>query len=546
MKTPSFRILFPLGIALFSIGCQTAQVDRSPSEAPSRLNFKNITARAGLPATFKSNQTVVADLNDDGYNDLILTQWHIDPIHTQIYLNQRGQGFKPIQISGFAARGSAVLKMARGLFSPGTWGVVVRYPNAPLETYNVRVSERIVTFERVNRLPQVVSNWGDIQIFDHDQDGKLDILATSYYKGANTYAAGPLYLFRQKSNGNFEDYSNRVGLSGLDRLNERSREATIPTYMANVCDIDNDGYLDLLISGYGRRWNKLMFNRGGKYVNQAYELKFDADDNGRDDFRGNGNSFTATCGDIDRDGKLDVFQGEITHQWAGPTSDISSLLYNRYPQPFVRFTNFPRPTRFDNQGDLGSAMGDLDLDGVLDLVIANSDYPPETTMLIFSIEANGTMSNDSKALGETVTNPKGAVLFDYDRDGDLDLVTGENAMRGHDPRTRIFENQAQQTSKTNFLSLVLHGDGQWISSSPVGARVNLSGTPLVRELVFGGGQDAQSPLEAHFGLGEYPNASRMEVEIRWNARLKEKLTLDVNRTYKIVYQPNGSVVTPIR
>lgn len=546
MKIPSFRILFPLVIALLSIGCQTAQVDRSPSEAPSRLSFKNITARSGLPATFKSNQTVVADLNDDGYNDLILTEWYADPIQTKIYLNQRGQSFRAMEIVGFTARKSAILKMAHGLFTPGMWGVVVRYPNEPLETYNLRVFDQMVTFEKVNRLPNVVSNWGDIQIFDHDQDGKLDILATSYYKGANTYAAGPLYLFRQKSNGNFEDYSSRVGLSGLDRLNERSREATIPAYMANVCDIDNDGYLDLLISGYGRRWNKLMFNRGGKYLNQAYELKFDADDNGRDDFRGNGNSFTATCGDIDRDGKLDVFQGEITHLWAGPTSDVSSLLYNRYPQPFVRFTNFPRPTRFDNQGDLGSAMGDLDLDGVLDLVIANSDYPPETTMLIFSIERNGSMSNDSGSVGETVTNSKGVVLFDYDRDGDLDLFSGENATRGHVSNSHFFENRAQQTSKTNFLSLVLHGDGQRVPSSPVGARVTLSGTPLIRELVFGGGQDAQSPLEAHFGLGEYPNASRMEVEIRWNARLKERLTLDVNKTYKIVYQPNGSVVTTIR
>jgi hypothetical protein len=544
MKSNSLRILFIIFCAV-------------PQFATAKL-FTNETANLGLPTDFAANQTVVADLNLDGYDDLILTEWHIDPITTRVFINDDGRKFVEYTVEGFQAESQAVLKMARGLFGTSDWGVIVRYPKRPLQGFAVavnKVAKKIIfTPVQSDVLPKVVSNWGDVQLFDHDQDGQLDFLATSFYDGRTEYSAGPLYIFKGvKSEGRniFADISDKVGLRGLELLPTDSHEATVPTYMANVCDMDNDGKLDLLIAGYGRRWNKLMFNRGGIYKNLAESLKFDADDVGKADFRGNGNSFTASCGDVNRDGKLDVFQGEITHEWAGPESDISSLLVNQYPQPFNRLTNFQRASTFDNQGDIGSAFGDLDLNGTLDLVIANSDYPPETKMLVLSNQDDLSFKNISDELSEEIINPKGVVLFDFDHDGDLDMIMGENAMRGHTPAVKFFKNMTQENLavKKRFISLVLEGDGITVPLSPVGARGSIKAKlnqVLVREAVFGGGQDAQSPLTLHFPLEGLVNSKKVVVDLKWNQMNSEKLKLNVNKTYLIKYKNGKSIVTELK
>ena len=537
---------------LFFVSCASVKGTRQPNQI-SKL-FSNETFNLGLPTDFKANQTVVADLNLDGYDDLILTEWHVEPLATRIFMNDKGQKFTEYKVEGFKPEFQAILKMARGIFDKSHWGVIVRYRRRALVGFNLIVNDldKTVTFQPVKdrALPKVVSNWGDIQFFDHDQDGHLDFLATSYYDGRSEYSAGPLYLFQGNRNG-FKDISDRVGLKGLELLPIESHEATVPAYMANVCDIDNDGKMDLLIAGYGRRWNKLMFNRDGKYKDLAESLHFDGDEEGRTSFRGNGNSFTASCGDVDQDGKLDIFQGEVTHSWAGSESDKSSLLFNRYPAPFERYLNFPRARDFQNQSEIGSAFGDLDLNGTLDLVLANSDYPPETKMVLLSHKDDNSFENITAELGEDVINPKGVVLFDFDHDGDLDMITGENAMRGHDPTIKFFKNMTQENSltKKKFISLVLEGDGDIIPLSPVGTRgvVHVNSRLLLREAVFGGGQDAQTPLTLHFPLeGLLPNEEKINVEIKWNQTKSENLTLNINKTYRVKFNNRHSIITEIK
>jgi len=528
-------------ITLFS-GCTTHR--RAPAEAQIPI-FLNKTVEIGLPVDHKANHTVVADLNHDGFLDIILTQWHIPPLGVKVFLNQKGQAFKEVPVEGLKLGPSGILKVAKGLFRQDEWGVVLRYPRKVLETYTLEVTELRAHFVRHERskLPPVISNWGDVQFLDFDHDGKLDVFATSFYMNESLRADG-LFMFRQTSSGEFEDVSLDLGLGGLEKYDPKSRAAAVPSYMANVCDIDGDGHLELIVAGYGRRWNKIFFKQAIEdgsllYHNKAYELGFDGDKAGRTNFRGNGNSFASQCGDLDGDGKLDIFQGEITHKWAGRESDLSAVLYNNYPKPFTRFSDLPRPSDFNDQGDIGSVMGDINLDGNLDLIIANSDYPPETKMLTLINHGRGKFINISAEI-ESVTNPKGLILFDMDRDGDLDLITGENAMRGHVPSVKFFNNQTQELGSHNFVSISLEGDGKVIAQSPVGARVLYHGKEeiVLRELVFGSGQDAVHPLETIIALPQDLESDQVEIEIVWNLKHRMKHNLKINRHHHLIFKPN--------
>ncbi len=157
------------------------------------------------------------------------------------------------------------------------------------------------------------------------------------------------------------------------------------------------------------------------------------------------------------------------------------------------------------------------------------------------------MRNMSESF-EFVVSPKGIVIFDFDRDGDLDFITGENAMRGHKPKIKFFRNYIQETKPKSFISLIVQGDGEGVPESPVGTKVTLhsDGNIQMRELVFGGGQDASSPLEAHFGTGTEINSNKeFDVSIRWSNGKEEKFTIKNNSYYHIKYDIQGSSISAI-
>jgi tetratricopeptide (TPR) repeat protein len=116
--------------------------------------------------------------------------------------------------------------------------------------------------------------WGDI-----DGDGDLDVILAGSGQFIGAY---------RNDRGKFTDVTNEVGL------------AKVPSgYSLNLVDYDNDGWLDLYVSLNG--WsgplpNMLFRNTGGKFVNVSKE-------SGADD---PGIGFVSLWGDLDNDGYLDL------------------------------------------------------------------------------------------------------------------------------------------------------------------------------------------------------------------------------------------------
>jgi hypothetical protein len=406
---------------------------------------------------------------------------------------------------------------------------------------------------------------------DVDRDGVVDLFVGFFYEFyGRTYQGLQAQLFKGTGDGTFTDATQGAGLA-TTRDGFEAGTNHRPAYGVTACDVDDDGAPELLVSAYGRQWNLLYVNDGkGAFVEQGRASGFAGDDNvdfrdnaffqcwcvqypsspkcagvspprvrcptppgafwndGVDDapWRNNGNTFTSFCGDVDGDGKNDVYNAEIRHWWAGGSSDSSELLKNvstpgqaRFSRPGTAATGlvWPHPTVDWNEGGLMAAGGDLDNDGRLDLVVAASDYADQYG-LVFQQHADGTFSDKADAWGLRHACVSGLALADFDRDGDLDVVVGSGTARDCGAvwkanEVHLYENQG---NARGWLLLRLVGDGTTTNRAAIGAKVTVKagGRTMTREVSGGYGHfGMQNDLVLHVGLDGCDGAD--EVTVRW-------------------------------
>ncbi len=392
---------------------------------------------------------------------------------------------------------------------------------------------------------------------DFDLDGHLDLVtAGDYLEGGLPLEAYPVRLHRGLGGGRFEEVTDRAGLTL--RREAGHVDSRRPVYGLTTADVDGDGWPDILVCAYGRQRNLLFMNRGdGTFVDVGLASGFAGDDDTsgvypeetkrwfqerygqrRDDeqpFRSNGNTFDAPAIDVDGDGDLDVFLAEITHAWAGSSSDRSALLENLgQPGAGLRFRRLPdaMPRRHQvpswNQGDLYAGWTDADLDGRPDLLLSSGDYPDDQRLRLFRQTGPLTFEDVTAAAGIDVDNAAQLSLADYDRDGDQDVLNGYTNMRLPPERTRgrvlrpvLLENRTQRAGR-RWLSLRLVGRGAAAGGGnrdAIGARVLVVSGDLrqTREVLGGQGHAGhQDARELVFGLGGRPRVDR--VVVRWPTR----------------------------
>jgi hypothetical protein len=381
---------------------------------------------------------------------------------------------------------------------------------------------------------------------DYDGDGALDlVLAAHYVTGGADLEAHPLHLLRGRGDGTFEEATDAAGL-GL-RREPGHADSRRPVYGLATYDVDGNGWTDVLVCAHGRQRNLLYLNLGdGTFLEAGQQSGFagDADASGtypdetkrwwrerfgqeRQDerpFRANGNTFDAPCGDYDNDGDLDLFLGEITHAWAGPSSDRSGVLENLGAMEFARHPGaLPRAhaTESWNQGDLYAGWLDVDGDGWLDLLLASGDYPDDQRLRVFRQAAPGRFEDATRALGLDWDNCTQPSLGDYDRDGDVDVLIGNSNVRlppervqARPLRIALFENRLGARNHWLRVRLVGLGPGRGANRDGIGARVVVAAGGVKQTRVIAGGlghAGHNDALEASFGLGPAERVDRLEV-----------------------------------
>lgn len=449
--------------------------------------FDDVTDSAGVAHPCWAMGGAVADYNNDGWPDLLITcasgmvlyentgegrfldvtrqAGLTDPRWTTgaAFADYDGDGFADLMVSRYVEFDSKNLP----LFGVGP---TCRYRGIGVQCgprgmkgmsdslYRNNGNGTFTEVSKAARVHDATAYYGLGVIFsDFNDDGRPDLFVAN--------DSTPNYLYRNDGNGRFTDVSF---MSGTAVSNDGGETASMGIA---VCDYDHTGRLSVNITNFEDQGQSLYRN--------------DGDFNFREIAHGAGLSDSLQylgwgigCVDLDNDGWQDLFvvNGHV------------------YPQ--------------------------------VDSLEAGSKY--RQGKLVFQNQRDGTFRNVSAFAGSAVGLPqsgRGAAFGDLDNDGRIDVVV-ENI----DGAPMVLINQFE--GKAHWITLELMGTrGNRLA---LGAKVRVVAGTLdqIDEVRSGGSYLSQNDLRIHFGLG---NAERVQrLEVRWPSGKKEVLQdLAVDRLYLI-------------
>jgi tetratricopeptide (TPR) repeat protein len=255
-------------------GCKDILVLRGGWQVPQRKSllrnncdgtFTDVTAQSGLakPAT-STNTAAWADINNDGLLDLFVGN---EDSASQLFLNKGGGVFEDISHAAGVDRVAFTKGVAAGDYdNDGYVDFYVSNFNGENFLYRNNHDNTFTEMARAAGVPgpgRGFATW----FFDYDNDGWLDLFATSYFtsvdESVRTYLHGAhnaatLKLYKNLGGGTFRDVTKEVGL-----------DKVFMPMGANFGDIDNDGFLDIYLGTGNPSYasllpNVLLRNKEGK------------------------------------------------------------------------------------------------------------------------------------------------------------------------------------------------------------------------------------------------------------------------------------------
>jgi hypothetical protein len=365
-------------------------------------------------------------------------------------------------------------------------------------------------------------------------DGWIDIFIGNWFESRNGQYYPVSDRLLRNNKGQFEEATTLLKDEAKKSPDQLYPPNAHPTYGSSSCDIDQNGYPDILTASSSGHKNKLWMNLGDSRTGErGFEdigatTNYGSDPNGSLIPTGGGRNFFSACTDYNDDGMMDLFLGSLSHAYDNESVDKSSILTGSketYPPYFVRTEYLSDATSESwNQGDKRGVWTDYNLDGRIDLVVDNSGFPPHSRLVMFEQDESHAFVNLAGQLGIDVVNPIGTISVDVNHDGLPDLITSQNNIRHSDipPRLYLFENQNKIPGRK---SLKVYLQGIKSNTEALGAMVMLYTKKNNQKIVqrrwneySQGGLTSQNEDGVHFGIGSGVEA--VGVKVRWPFKVK--------------------------
>jgi hypothetical protein len=459
--------------------------------------FRDVSDAMGITRIGWGQGVCAGDYDNDGYTDLFVTYWG----QNVLYHNEGGKRFRDVTKQ-------AGLTQDRVRYNTGC---------------------AFLDYDRDGRLDLFVSNY---LRFSFEETPKPGANPYCWYLGlpVNCGPRGLPFdrniLYHANPGGTFTDVSEKSGIA------EPHQSYCLS---ALVSDFDGDGWPDIFVACDQTPSLLYMNQHDGTFAEEAVLRGAAYDDNGKA-MSGMG----ATAADYDHSGWPSIFRSnfsderETLYRNRG-NGEFEDLTINAGMGHNTRFVGWGCGfLDIDNDGwkDLllvnGHVFPEIDR--------KNLDIHFKDRRILYRNLRNGKFEDISEKAGSGIAakhSSRGVAMGDIDNDGAVEVLINNQGER---------PSLLKQSGKPSGNWILVRLEGTKSNRSAIGARVRITAGGFMQtdEVRSGGGFISQSDLRLHFGLGEAQRIERLEVF--WPSGLREEKTdLAVNRVL-VLQEPAARIL----
>jgi enediyne biosynthesis protein E4 len=462
---------------IYFVDALTVDTARDPGAARSALyrnlgglKFADVTDKAGVGHPGWGMGVCAADVDGDGWPDLYVTALGAN----RLYRNNHDGTFTDIA--------------AKAGLTGGAWSAGCGFAD----------------YDRDGDLDLFVSRYVKIDLANLPEFGKGK---SCEYRGIPVQC-GPRglpgegdLLFRNEGDGRFTDVGAAAGVADARGY-----------FGLGVAwfDYDDDGWPDLYVADDSTPSLLYQNQKNGTFKEVAFPMGVAVSDDG-----GEQGGMGLAIGDFDRSGRLGIFKTNFAEEhnnlYRNEGTHFTDVSFRSgtgaVSLPFVGWgTAF---FDYDNDGWPDIIVGNGHVYPQLDQAKLGASAPYRQRRLLFHNLGGGKFAEVAQEFGPVLMEPRvsrGLAVGDLDDDGKLDVVINDL-----DGRPQVLHNEL--TTVGHWLMVKLTGKGA--NKDAIGALITVRAAGAAQLAVVRSGTSylSQDDMRAHFGLGAATQADA--VEVRW-------------------------------
>ena len=444
--------------------------------------FADVTDKAGLRRSGWASSVCVGDYDNDNDDDLFITYWG----KNVLYRNNGNGSFSDVT-------------QKAGLLADATrWGSGCTF----------------IDYDRDGKLDLFVANYLKFDIANTPEPGKG---ANCTWKGVPVNC-GPKglptdtnLLYHNNGDGTFTDVSES---SGIAKVQGRY------SMTATTLDFDRDGWTDIYVACDSSASTLYRNNHDGTFTDVAVEAGCAYNEDGQAQA-----GMGVATGDYNGDGLVDIFKTHFSDDLPALYKNSGRGFFEDASRAagfdITRYVEWGTGlVDFDNDGwrDVLIVTGSVypEVEKIF------KEYPHRGPRLVYQNLRNGRFRDVTTLMGPAIMSPKssrGSAFGDFDNDGDVDVLVMNMNEAPLLLRNEYFGKSTRGANNWLMLNLV----GTKSNRSAIGARVALkTGAQLqFQEVTSQSSYYSHNDRRLHFGLGQ--NKKVDSIEILWPSGEREVL-----------------------